>query len=737
MEIKKLLFMALLFLTLIASAQIVPNGIAEDNWGNIIHIDDTIKVKTTLIIPFSTSNCGYCMIDGYFAEKNYIEANIKNGGSSFLQCLFNPQLDIYSFEKHFGSTSPILTYPPALHKIHEDGFPTVLAFKNGKQVVKDYYQYDNYSELCKILWDENQKMTAVGNFHMAGRLFYENGKNDAVMVFPKGKEKNKEAIQMSIKYKSFTCKNIDSLAPEDLDKHLMFTGKYIAKDLSDFFSKKDIPFHFTASNIEFGGYSFNFDSTGVYAWFKSPYNPEKYIIFNFNNGQSHLKPANYLDFLFYTGKDSASSRQLMYGHYKDETGSNIFDSEKTFSDIVLQEYCITQCKLPQKKYFADHANKYTTISTNQTVTDLGKIWTIGNENCRFPDIICAKNNTSYIVYEESGDILLTQIQKDSVLNMIIESDESDSYNPVLAYDGQKIWVFYLNNKDTYYRLYARFIENGNLSDEILLSEKGPFDVITINVASKNDELCVIWCEWKANQRFLKTLKIIQGIMQESKSVALAPSIYTDNYSNAWYPSLCYLSNGELWGSWNQHYPGMLCVIGGNIDKIPQTITHSAEKMDDWEKGGYSCIFSNNDNNKYSVYESDGWQTYYEKKAQQIKICSYNDKIGKWSVASVLSNNKQTFQNQTPVGICDKQGNIIVVWSGRPKNEPSNWGIYLSINISGKWTKPMVVSKPSINSRHPQIAYNKETNSIWISWHAGTGKGMKAEAINISLDKLIY
>jgi len=735
MKTTKPIFIALLLLNLTTGAQTVINGIAEDNWGNIIHLDDTIKKRTTLIIPFSTSNCGYCMIEGYFVEKNYIEANIKNGGSSFHQCLFNPQLDIYTFEKHFSSTSPVLTYPPELHKIHDDGFPAVLAFKNGIQVVKEYSQYDNYSDLMEIIWDKNQKLTPVGNLHMAERLFQENGKNDAVMVFPKGKEMNKQAIEKSIKYKSFICKNIDNLTIEDIQKHLMFTGNFNVKDLSDFFKQKDIPLHFTESKIEFGNYSFNFDSIGVYAWFKSPFNPEKYIILKFSNGQNQMKASNYLDFLFYSGKDSLSYKQLMYGQYKDESGKNIFDSEKTFSDIVLEEYCKTQCKPPQKKYFANHSDNYSTISTNLTVTDFGKIWTTGNSNCRFPDIVCTKNNISYLVYEENGDIILTQIKNDSTSNIIIESNESDSYNPVIAFDGHKIWVFYLNNKDTYYRIYARFIENDNLSDEILISEKEPFDVITINVASKNEELSVIWCEWKANQRFLKMRKIIQGAMQESKSVTLAPSKYINSYSNAWYPSICYLPNGELWGAWNQHYPSYLGVIGGNIYETLQSITLSAEKMDDWEIGGYPCIFSNNDNKIFTVYESDAWDVYFNNKSQQIKFSIYNEELKNWSIASVVSNNEQTFLNQTPVGICDKNNNIIVAWSGRPKSEQSIWSIYLSINISGKWTKPIVVSKQLTNSRHPQIAYNVDSNSIWISWHAGTGKEMKTEAINISIDKL--
>ena len=47
--------------------------LAEDIWGNKIDIQKAIQSsKPTVIVPFSTSNCGYCLIDGFFTEKNYI-----------------------------------------------------------------------------------------------------------------------------------------------------------------------------------------------------------------------------------------------------------------------------------------------------------------------------------------------------------------------------------------------------------------------------------------------------------------------------------------------------------------------------------------------------------------------------------------------------------------------------------------------------------------------------------------
>ncbi len=338
---------------------------AEDNWGNRINLGDSIRTKTTVIVPVSTSNCGYCLIDGYFVEKNYMEANSSDGGACFHQCLFNPQLDIYAFEKHFRWDKPVLTFPPSLHKLHEDGFPTVLAFKDGQQVVKIYNNYDDYPDLRKLLWTGTQPMTPTGNIHMAERLFYENEKFDGVMVFPAGKHISKDMIENGIKWKAYYCKNIDSLTTEDLQKHLMFTGRFNSKDLMDFFQQKEIPFHFSEKNIETGDYSFPFDSVGIFAWFVNPFNPEKYVILHILNNQRSLKQTNYLDFVIFSGKDSLSSKQLLYGQYWQEGKKLSVVPKWTFSDIVLQEYCKTYCKIPVPKMYSDHSDRYRELAVDQ------------------------------------------------------------------------------------------------------------------------------------------------------------------------------------------------------------------------------------------------------------------------------------------------------------------------------------------------------------------------------------
>lgn len=733
---KLVLFLFFLAVTGSGIPQINPIEHAEDNWGNPVYLADSIKQKTTLISPFSTSRCGYCLQDGYFIEKNYNEANIANGGASFHMCLFNPQLDIYSFIKHFKYACPVLTYPPALNDIHATGFPAVLAFKKGKQVFGPdnfYRNYFDYPKLRKELWTDAQKMVPVGNLQQAYKSIFENGHFDAIFVFPTGFEISNEDIEDSRRATSYICKNIDSLTFDDLQKNLMFSGDFKANELVSFFKGNAYPFEFSEKTIEIGDYKFPFDSVGLSAWITSPFNPEKYIVFRIWKKQKINMVTNFMDFLIYSGTGPHEYKQLFYGNYDNSEGKNTVLSDMIFSDIVLNDYCKTYCNAPQKSHNTDHADEYNSLPVNKTSTDHGEIWTIGTAKCRFPDITGDKNNT-YVSFEENGDIILSRIRKDDTGNFIVESNETDSYNPVVASDGQRIWVFYLNNRDSYYRLYARFLENDKLSDEILISEKGPYDVITINTASTNKEISVIWCEWKANQRFLKIRTIKDGAMGEIMQIkSLQSKEHKGDYSNAWYPSLCYLESGDLWGAWNQHYPSYLGVVGGKIGDELHSVTLSAENINDREVGGYPCIFSNNDKIKYVVYESDFWDTY-DNPAQTIRISLYNDEMQKWSVSSIISEQELTCLNQTPVGICDKDGNIVVIWSGRSKNPGSSWGIFYSIRKNGHWSKPELISEPGICSRHPRVYYDKDNNSIWVSWHSGIGDSMITKVLKLSNNK---
>jgi hypothetical protein len=267
---------------------------------------------------------------------------------------------------------------------------------------------------------------------------------------------------------------------------------------------------------------------------------------------------------------------------------------------------------------------------------------------------------------------------------------------------------------------------------ILISEKGPFDAVTPDVASNGkDEITVAWSEWKANNRYLKSRQIKLGVLEEIKKIKTVSSIYTEDYTNAWYPSILYDVKNEIWGAWNQHYPATFGVCGGKFNDTAISITQTAKKMDDWENGGYPCLFPGYNNQLFVAWESSAWEAFYGDK-QKIKVAEYNHELKKWSLGKVISLDKQTKLCQTPSGICDKNGNKYIVWSGRPDDENQPWGLYLVKENNGKWNVPVFLSAENENDRHPKITIDQK-GMIWISCHTGIGDNMKVKVMKLGKD----
>lgn len=705
---------------------------AEDLWGNKIDIQKVISGKSpTVIIPFSTSNCGYCLIDGYFIEKNYIGNNDKFGGNSYHMSLFNPQLDIYAFQKHFKWKGTIITSPISLHKYHEDGFPTLLAFKNGKQLLKDYYNYAKFDTLKTLLWDTNTRLVPTSDIHLANTFIYENEINASVTIYPSGAAIPDEELKMAEKL-NYSIKHIDELNSQDLQKHLKLFGGFDFETLRNFFPVNSIPVGFKEHRIIMGEYSFDFDSTGIYCCFPSPFNKEKYIVLKQNNSNSRLFwPSNYIDYMLFTGNTKETAQRLLYGHFNKGIDYQWkFDDNQAFSDTEKARHCTTVCKIPEKKRLKVNPAKPIPVSS-QHGTDRYE-WIFGNENCRFPDIKTDAEGTAWVVWEENGNIGLASINKENkVSTWFIENNESDSYNPLVAILGNDIWIFYLNDQDGYYRLYARFFDGIRFSDEILVSEKEPFDAITPDVATENTgEITIAWSAWKSNYRFLMFRQIKSSVLQDIQQIHEAPPIYTQGYTNAWYPSICYHLNHEVWGAWNQHYPSIFGVCGGKLGDTAVSVTQTAKQMDDWEKGGYPCLFSRDKQPLFVVWESFAWDVYNENKPQKIKIAEFNNELNKWTIGKVISMDDQTLLNQTPSGVCDTNGNKIVVWSGRPHDESRPWGLYMVTEKNGQWSKPSLISRENDNDRYPKITIDRG-GMLWISCHTGTGNNMKVKVIRLA------
>ncbi len=699
------------------------NLVAEDLWGNPIKISEIISnEKPTVIVPISTANCGYCLIDGFYVEKNYLENNHSFGGSSFHQCLFNPQLDIYTFQKHYRWKFSILTYPPALHQLHMNGFPALLAFQNSKKVIEVFSNYTIMDSLSRQLWQNSRQVTPTGPFHMAMRFIFENKMQAAVRVYPNEVEIPDNIIKQQKKGKSYTAKNLNQLTERDLKKHLFFFGDFSFEEIARFFEGQDMRVKFKNGKVQVGNYGFDSDSTGMQLIYPNPFNRSKYLVMKIRQGNILKKPANYLDYIFFrTSGDSTT--WLLYGHFdKSDSLHWKFSEGMAFSHLNKKLLCEGKCEIPQPRLPARRdtpAIRYSAVNDS-----FGQIYNFGSANCRFPDLITDPSGNVWASWEEDGDIHLAEITADDkIITRKIENTMADSYTPRLTFAGNKVWIFYLSRREHYYRLYARTFDGLRLSEEFLVSPQEPYDVITPAVVSGpgGKEITVAWSTWLANQRVLYYRRISGNIFSSIKRVDICDSKYIKDYFNAWYPSLSYDDAGNLWAAWNQHYPALYGVFGGKIDRKGTPITRSAKDMEDWEIGGYPCLFSDGER-KYIVWEGDGWDSY-RGKPQKIKFAAYDEKQEKWSLGEDISMEDQTFLNQTPYGIVGSDNTLWAVYSGRPKGKNTTWGIYLTYNKEGKWSAPVLVSPKDKNARAPKITVDKKDN-LWLAWHSGIGLTMK-------------
>lgn len=735
----KRLFLLLTFIPFFSacrfSSKDLPGKGTEGLWGDRIRLNREIRSdKPTLIVPFSTSNCGYCMIDGYFTERNYIRNNIDFGGSAYHMCLFNPQLDIYAFQKHFGWDVPVLTYPPGLHRYHENGFPTVLAFRNGEQLIREFYNYAECDSLNRLLWEGSEALHPTGNLHMATRLIYENGNFGAVCVVSDTQDITADERAFAEKWKGYTFSSLATISPEEKTKHLFIRSGPDLTRLAGLFQGQEIPLSFDGNRFILGGYRFDPDTVAFYGCFPNPFNRQKYIVLSIVNDRARLfAPVNYLDYVVFTGSRPSTAKKLLYGHFaKDEEDLWRFSGETSFSDVPVETLCIGKCPLgaishnPSKADPRQQPSLTSNTSDNSTtftVRTTSTTFTLGGHHCRFPEVCPDTGGSCWVAWEEGGDILLGRISPTGEAeSWYAERSAGDSYNPKVIVQDGKVWICYLNNRDGYYRIYAKSFEGNRFSGEIPVTPRVPYDVITPEVAvTPTGGIVVVWCDWLANQRLLKYREIRNGIPEEITDIKVALPVYISDYTNAWWPSVVAFRHA-MWGAWNQHYPATCGVYGGPLSDTAGTITQSSEAMDDREQGGYPDIFTDG-NDLFVVWEGSGWDVYYQDATQPIKIAVYDGKSGHWSPGRVLTEEGRTSLNQTPCGACDSKGNTYVVWSGRSHLKEQPWGIYMAKETAGKWSDPVLLSRPDEPARHPKIVIGPD-DRLWVSWQSGTGQDMR-------------
>jgi len=718
------------------------NGVqrAEDLWGNSVPFDRIIHSRqTTVIQPFSASNCGYCMIDGWFVEKNFFETNREKGGVNFTQCLFNPQLDVYSFTKHYRDTlTPVLTWPPELHRYHQDGFPVILAFRNGEQVVKlpagSLYPYDSTFEKLKMtLWnDTSVHFQPVADLQFATRIIYENMHYSAICVVPDGNQRAFDAnLEFAKRAKCYRVIYFNQLSAQYLVKNVMLEGRF-ARGAFRYIAGGNSPFRLEGDSVLcFGRYRLGVDSIGISACIPNPLNTEKYMVMKIR-GLNVEKGFfdNSVDYTIY-GYDNAtqSTRVLLHGFFDKQPGNRwLFSDSLCISHLNAKENCVGVCMVPAKKFFPE--NQVIIKKPRYRKTSTGKEYTFGNNFCRFPSIVADDKGTAWVCWEERGDILLSSVDRDHSIGLAIEHDRSDSYNPLITFSGGKLWVFYLNNRDGFYRVYGRSFDGSVLTSPVLYSELLPCDVVTPSVVSTKSGIVLAWTYWKSNFRFPFYRAIRNGIPDSVHAVPVAKSASLPDYTNAWYFSLDTDTTGVVWGAWNQHYPATLGICAGNLLEAALPVTRVAENMDDCENGGYPCAIHDEKGRRWVFWESFSWSVL-DGDRQKIRGSMFDPEVGAWAPSFTLPEDENTCLNQTPQAVAGGDGKIYVTWSGRSKN--GTWDLYLVCRDKDMWGSPVRLTSGKEPARAPKIITDNR-DGVWVACHYGTGKKMKVKLFRLFLSR---
>jgi len=744
-EMKKLLF-AILALNAFGklNAQDTIINRAEDLWGNAIAFDSLIRSpKPVLIQPFSSANCGYCLIDGYFVGKNYFETNRAKGGMNFTQCLFNPQLDVYAFTLHYRDTlTPVLTYPPELHQYHKDGFPAILAFRNGKQIVKlpqGYLSpYDSMFNILKMtLWNDSSiGFKPVSELHFATRLIYENDHFKAVCIIPDGDMKRHERqTEFASRAKCYTVKYLSEVSKNDLVHHVYFEGTF-TNGFNGLLNNLTSPFRIDHDSIlVIGKYSFALDTIAFSACLPNPSDPEKYLVMNIR-GKNCMK--GYYDNSVDFSISSCSVGQLkplvlIKGFFgKRDPYHWTYADSLTFSAMANSQECKGICRIPAAKSYPGHA---VVIEPPLKKTfPYGREFTLGRQACRFPSMACDQKGRTWVCWEENGDILLSSFGTKKPFSMAIECDRSRSYNPLITVCGNKIWVFYLNNRDGFYRLLGRSWDGIRLSEPLLFSDILPCDAVTPSVVTgNNNTIALAWTYWKANFRYPFYRILRDGNPDSIRALNVLQSAQQNDYINAWWISLASDHSGNFWGAWNQHYPAILGVCAGNLTGSPSSVTLLKDNIDDSENGGYPCALTDNTNKRWVFRESFGWDVL-DGGTQKIYAESYDDVSRSWTLPTELTSGNITELNQTPGAAVDENGTIWVVWSGRSIHGNGNWALYLVCREKDGWSEPMKITSGYKPARAPRIIAGKK-GELLICCHYGCGDSMKVKVFSLKTGKI--
>jgi len=341
-------------------------------------------------------------------------------------------------------------------------------------------------------------------------------------------------------------------------------------------------------------------------------------------------------------------------------------------------------------------------------------WIVGEAPSRFPLILGNKDGGCWATWEQTGNVILAKIEPGEKPEFIpVEMDTADSYDPKLAGDGKNIWVFFLCNSSGFYRLYGVYYDGATVSRPVLIDQPGPFHSQTpAAIGDHSGTITVYWAEKKANQRFMKSRRITDGILGNIEDVELTSSGLEGGYSNGWYPSLHVADDNTVWAVWNQHYPHTIGVHAARM---------GGEALTVYNGGGYPSISTDADGIPWVVWRSGWFEEEYHYK-QLVYSSRFDAAARQWSLPEAVGRPEMTVLNDTPQLLRDDKGVLRVCWSGR-KNDDAPWDVYLSSRREGKWTTQEMISTGADNARAPVIT-SGPNGDVWVAWHEGTGSNMR-------------
>lgn len=708
--------------------------LAQDLWGNKHPLTSEQK-GTMLLYPFCPSTCGYCLCEGEFVRENYYRNAQENGQAFYGISLYSPQLELYSYTKHYHVDYPVLTAPFDLLQYHSGGFPWIVAYEKGQRVLsRPLLPYGKaFDDVNARLWQGKASLRLASGLKMAITCAFENEAHQTVYVLPDGSpERDKARNRLKENYQSVIVKQESQLTEEDLQKNLYFDGR------SDQFSARYLgrlkePIALSADSLRIGSYEFDVKQVGLAACIPSPFQRERYLILDIRGPavrerERVVKP--WLDYVVYRRRPEGKEEMLLHGWFaKDEQGwkwkeASAFGPAKATSSALVPS---------QSGGTWQPLNGSASPSRSSQRLPQGRRWTLGERECRFPRLALDGQDRCWVTWEEAGSIKVARLNpQGEATPYTMEGNDCDSYAPVVTWAGGELWNFYIADVDGVYRLYGRRLRGTLVSERFLVSDAEPVQAIMPAVASnRQGKILVAWSNWGMSERYLRYRLLDPDDWTDIRDVVTVKS--AKGQICAWAPAVILDDTGATWGAWNQHYPADVCVCAGDLTETASVVTPAMEIGSFDGCGGYPAATRDSTGRRWVFWESFPLNPSGGT-PQKILGAYWNTDTHRWSQPQSVSSRLGACFNQTPRAFTDSRGSIWVIWSGR-LDDRAAWGIFVSCYDSGQWSPPERLSEEEEEARAPDCAVDSQQR-LWATWHTGTGAAMRIRVVVAQVQKEI-